>query len=1050
MSIAQTIMRRTSAFLAVVLISCSMTFAQTLTVKGTVKDNNGEPLAGVNIVEKGTTNGTLTDIDGNYSLNIATGKTIVFSYIGYTPKEVKATSAAVDVTLSEDNQVLEETIVVGYGSVKKSNLTSSVSKISSGAMEDRPLTQVGDAFQGQLAGVQAQAANGGIPGEELTIHIRGVNTITGDSNPLYVIDGVPRDNMSDINPSDIESVQILKDASATSIYGSRGANGVVLIQTKTGKGKPTVNFSSYVGWQVAEKNLDTMSGEEWVALHILDRNYNYLRSGGKMTDPMSARLESQQIPSWWLTTTNFTNWQKEVLQTALLQNYEASASASGDMGSIFLSVGYQNQEGIILNTDYSRINMRLNATLNIMKNLRVGMNIAYSNSTQNAGGTVQGSDRNGKESPMHHALMMSPLVPVGLAVYNEDGTGGAPGEQQYGSSWIDPKLRLLNSEDVNKKNRAQASIYGEWDIIKGLTFKTQYSRTFDGTQYNYFCPNWLNERRGPSSARGYSSQTNVQDWTIQNTLTWDKTFGKHTVNVLLGQSAEKQDYYYTFAEATNWAYNTQPTLNLGSTPVTASTEGNAYTNASFFGRVSYDYGEKYLLTFSLRRDGSSRFGKNTKWGTFPSGSIGWKLSSEEWLKDQEWLNLLKIRASLGVSGNDRIGDYEYVAQLGTYNTAFGGGVSNGAAASNIANPDLKWETTRSLDLGLDFSAWHNRLQLNFDWYKNNTTDLLYYVQTPQTTGFTSKLTNLGEIENTGWELDITSHNIVKKNFKWDTALNLSRNRVKVVDLGGDEYFQPEKRNGQIFRSYVGGPLSQFYVYRTAGVLTKEDIANGYPQLNGNQEEGGVKYIDLNKDGSITADDMQAYGNPLPDLTWGITNTFTYKNWSLSFLIQGQVGGNVLYLGARHNDSTWNGCGRTLLARWGHMYVTDDMRAAMNEETYQNYIKAHGLNNNWDGKTPNLWTNNACVGEDDRRIFDATYVRIKNINLSYTFDKKLLAKAHISGLKIYGSIDNVKTFSDYPGFTPESSSDGNGAQIMGVDYATYPLARKFTIGINLTF
>lgn len=1042
MSIVQSITMRTAATTAVALFGCSLAFAQQK-VTGTVTDEFGEPLAGVNIVEKGTTNGALTDIDGNFSLNVASGKTLVFSYIGYTSQEVKATGAPIKLVMREDNQVLEETVVVGYGSVKKSNLTSSVSKIGADAMEDRPLTQVGDAFQGQLAGVQAQATNGGLPGEEMTIRIRGVNTITGDTSPLYVIDGVPRDNMSDINPSDIETIQVLKDASATSIYGSRGANGVVLIQTKTGKGKPSVSFNAYYGIQQAEKTQETMSGEQWVGLHMLDRNFSYLRSGGSMSDPMSMRQEGQRIPEWWASFTDFTDWQKEVLRTAAMQNYEASASASSDMGSIFLSMGYQDQEGIILNTDYNRINMRLNATLNILDNLRVGMNLAYSNSVQNAGGVFNGNDGGGKESPMHHALMMSPLVKVGDATWPN---GGTPSPAQYGDSWIDPVLQLENIEDIYKKNRAQASIWGEWDIMKGLTFKSQYSRTYDGTQYEFFSPDWID--RKSNTSRGYSEETNYSDWTTQNTLTYDTKLGDSHLNVLLGQSAEKQTFYHAYLESTGWAYNTQGSLNLASTAMKATTQRTAYTNASFFGRVSYDYAEKYLATFSLRHDGSSRFGQNTKWGTFPSGSLGWKISSEEFMSDQDWLNLLKLRASYGVSGNDRIGDYEYAAQLGNYNVAFGEKVASGAAASNIANPDLKWETTRSLDFGFDFSAWHNRLQLNFDYYINNTTDLLYEVQTPKTTGFSQYLTNLGEIKNSGWELDITSHNIVKKNFKWDSSLNLSRNSVEVVDLGGDDYFQPVAKNGQIFRSYVGGPLSQFWIYRTDGVLTKQDIANGVPMFSG-QEEGSPKYVDLNHDGAITSDDMEAYGNPLPDLTWGLTNTFTYKNWSLSVLLQGQFGGDVLYLGARHNDSTWNGCGRTLLERWCHMYVTDEMREAMNEPTLQNYMKAHNLDFEWDGKTPNLWCGNSR-GEDDRRIFDATYVRIKNINLSYTFDKNLLKKAHISALKIYGSVDNVYTFTDYPGYTPEASGYGEGSQIMGVDYACYPLSRKFTLGINLTF
>ena len=1049
MSFVNCIMLRSVVTTTAALFCCSLAFAQQ-SVTGSVVDEFGEPLTGVNIVEKGTTNGALTDIDGNFSINVANGKTLVFSYIGYVSQEVVASGKPINLVLREDNQVLDETIVVGYGSVKKSNLTSSVSKISSSAMEDRPITQVGDAFQGQLAGVQAQAANGGAPGQELTIRIRGVNTITGDTSPLYVIDGVPRDNMSDINPSDIESVQILKDASATSIYGSRGANGVVLIQTKTGKGKPSVTFNAYFGAQTPEKYLDNMSGEEWVANNMINRNWVYLHSGGSMTDPMSARPAAQQIPSWWSTFTDFTDWQREVLRTAQFQNYEASASAASDMGSIYLSVGYQDQEGTLLNSDYTRLNMRLNATLNILDNLRVGMNLSYANALQNAGGLNNAADRQGKDSDMHHALMQSPLIRVGDAVRSAEYPSMNVNTAEYGACWVDPKLGLENTTDRYKKNRAQASIWGEWDIVKGLTFKTQYSRTYDGTQWEFFQPDWIN--RSSYKNTGRSSQTNIQDWTIQNTLTWDKTFGKSHMNVLLGQSAEKEDYYVADLESSGWAYNTLETLNLASTPEKASTERTAYTNASFFGRITYDYAEKYLASVSVRRDGSSRFGSNTKWGTFPSGSIGWKINQEEFMSDVEWINLLKLRASFGVSGNDRIGDYEYAAQLGTFNSTIGGVVNSGAAASNIANPDLKWETTQSLDFGFDLSAWHNRVQFNFDYYINTTKDLLYYVQTPKTTGFSQYLTNLGKIQNSGWEIDVTTHNIVKKNFKWDSALNLSHNSNEVKDLGGDEYYQPSPLNGQYFRSYVGGPVSQFYVYRTDGILTADCFdASGnatVPIYNG-QVEGNPRYVDQNNDGRITEADMVAYGTNLPDLTWGFTNTFMYKGFTLSVLLQGQFGGDILNLGARHNDDNWSGNGRTLLKHWLHQYRTAEQNAAMAESTVAAYLSAHGIDTSWDGWTANVWEG-WSTGNDDRRIYDATYVRIKNITLSYTFNKNLLKKAHISGLKIYGSVDNVYTFTDYVGYTPETSSYGSGSEIMGVDYATYPLSRKFTVGINLAF
>ncbi|MCQ2153232.1 MAG: TonB-dependent receptor [Bacteroidales bacterium] len=1017
--------------------SSSSQQGEKVTISGVVLDENNEPVIGANIVEEGVLNGAVTDLDGSWTLTIGKGGTIIVSCLGYTEQKVRTGNATrYTVTLETENLSLNETVVVGYGSVKKSNLTNSVAKINSEALEDRAIANVGEAFQGQLSGVRASAQGGGLPGSELTIQIRGINTINGKSSPLYVIDGVPRDNMSDLNPNDIASIQILKDASATSIYGSRGASGVVLIETKQGKGKPTVSFDAYAGFQTAARTLNLMSGPEYVAHQMYVRNVNHLRKGGSMSDPMSTRLEENRIPDWWLTNTDFTDWQKAVLRTAPTQNYQVSASAKGDVGSVFFSVGYLDQQGIVVGTGYYKLNGRLNASLNIGKRLVVGINVGASQSTQNQGGG------GGKESPLHHAIISSPLV----GAEQVTNATGIPAENQVGCVFTSPLLRLKNMTDRYETTRLNASIWGEVKIIDGLKFKTQFSGTYDATKREYFMPATYN--RDNYLSAGSSNSNRIIDWTIQNTLTYEKVFSdKHSLNLMLGQSAESYSIYTISAEATGWQYEDLITLNLASTPTLASTFNEAYRNASFFGRASYSYDDKYLFSASVRRDGSSRFGANRKWGTFPSVSVGWKINKESFLSNASWLELLKVRVAWGLAGNDNMGsNYPSVAKLGTDNAVYNGSLVPGAAPSNLPNADLQWEATQSLNFGVDFSAFKNRLQLNVDYYINNTDHLLFDSPVPYTTGFDKYTTNVGAVRNSGIELDLTSVNISKPNFSWTSNLNVSHNKNTVTDLGDANQLTATSWSQQ-FRTEVGKPLSQFIAYKTDGLLTKDCFdATGraiVPILDG-QEEGNPRYVDVNNDGRITSDDMTVCGDPFPDVVWGFTNKFTYKNFYLSFLLQGQIGGEILYIGGRHNDSgTTN---RTSFTHWLRSYKTEQEMEALPVE----YMRAHNIDMSWDGKTPNAFGKSDLGQPDDRRIFDAGYVRIKNIAFGYNLPERWLKNTVLKGGKLYFSVDNVHIFSNYPGFTPESSTNGNGTTIIGADYSTYPLSRRFIFGVNLTF
>ena len=1016
-------------------------------VSGKVTDSTGGSLPGVSVVVKGSTTGTITDVNGNYSLaNVQANATLQFSFVGMKTQEIAVgNKTSLNVTLAEDAIGLDEVVAVGYGTQKKSNLTSSIAKIDNQSFKERPITTMSEAFAGQLSGVRAQNTTG-IPGADLNIKIRGINTINGNSNPLYVIDGIPRDYMSDINPSDVASIQVLKDASATSIYGSRGANGVILIETKQGAGNTAITVDAFYGLQDPVKMMHMFSGPEWLAYTSYARNETYLRQGGSMKDPMSKRPANLQVPTSWTDgSLPYVDWLKAITQTSPIQNYQISASSKTDKGSIFVSGGFMNQEGIIKETYYNRLNFRVNATLNVSDKLKLGVNIAPSLSKQ--------ADQNtqGKETVIHHALVQIPLIQLNQSTQDL----GFPDNQTFAIIYTNPLERLKQMTDVTEKSIINSSIWGEYTILPKLVFKSQYSNDYRSEIYEYFMPAL---DRG-SIPNGNSNVQRWADWTFQNTLTYDfKVAKNHAINLLLGQSADKHTYYQIGATATGFPNSLVRTLNVATTPTQAFTNKVGNSAASFFGRASYNFKDKYLFNASVRRDGSSRFGTNNKWGIFPSASAGWKLNEEAFMKKFDWLSLLKVRASWGKAGNDRIGNYDYMTLLRLDNTSWNNAIQAGLAPNNLGNDNLKWETTTTTDLGFDLSVLKNRVQFNFDYYNNKTTNLLFNAPVPNSTGFNSFRTNLGEIQNKGWEIDINTRNIVGT-FNWSSSLNLSANKNKVIDMGGTQQIISGNWDGQ-FITKVGAPVTQFYVYRTNGLLQPTDFDASkkalVPIMTG-QVAGNQKYVDqltidsngdgvMDKaDGVINSSDLAPYGSNLPKLMYGFTNRFEYKGFELSVLVQGQLGGDIMWLGQRQLD---NGTAVvSQLSRWVHSWKPDY------EAIYgagENPIPSiPGVDMSWDGKTFY-----ALAGKNDNntdfRIYDASFFKIKNITLSYNLPKHLLGNSLIKAAKAYVSIDNLYTYDNYPGVTTESNSGGNETTQAGVDYTTYPLSKRFTLGANITF
>ena len=864
--------------------------------------------------------------------------------------------------------------------------------------------------------------------------------------------------MSDVNPSDVASIQVLKDAAATSIYGARGSAGVVLIETKQASGsKPVITWESYIGTQNAVGLPEMMTAKEWLAYNIWYTNAKYLNKGGtnSMYVPNKKRSSGDQINEQWLVNPNSdvadwtfrndiptTDWIDQIMQNALTHNHQVSVSSKGKK----YSAGYLNQEGIVKNTGFERFNFRLNASVDLNRYIKAGATFAPTISHQDKG------ESEGKDKQIMNALLMPPII--GL----DENTREYGFNASYRNN-VNPYERLMSVVDKREKKTFNTSLWAEAKIIKGLTFKTLFSYNSDMRIDEYFLPANVQPNNG-STTQGTTSTLSISRTGIQNTLTYNTTLNKkHALEILLGQSIDERNEFRTSLGAMDYPLESVPTLNMGATPTEASSSRTIVRTSSLFGRVNYNYADKYLASASVRRDGSSRFGPGNRWAVFPSVSAGWKISGEEFMKDIKVINLLKLRASWGMSGNDRIGYSDYVSTFTTGNVAYGNTSQIAIYPTNYANSDLKWETTKAFDFGFDLSLFKNRIQLNVDYYINRTDDLLYNLQLPAATGFNNMRTNLASIENRGWEIDLTTTNINTRSFKWSSTLNLSGNKNKVLDLGGNDEIITDAWNAQ-FITKVGGPISQFYTYLTDGLLTEADFEVGadgrynpnkplVPTVKGKkQRPGSVKYVDVDGSGSIDNDDRVAYGSNEPDVMFGFTNRFTYKDFELSIFLRGQIGGNVLWIGARNLDTGGKYGANNTLRRWLHCYKEDYPNG--------NPIPTElGVDMSWDGKTPTpygLGDNSEQDGQlhrTDLEIFDATFLRIQNVSLAYNMPKKWLNALGIKAAKIYGTVENLHTFTDYVG-NPDTNSYSTNPMLRGADYNTYPLSRKYIFGVNVTF
>lgn len=1027
-------------------------YAQTITVRGTIKDVTGETLLGVNVVEQGTTNGTITNLEGKYEIRVNRNASLVFTYIGYKTKTVPVNGRQViDVLLDADVLGLEEVVVVGYGQMKRADVTGSVVSVSSDAIQKSVVTSIDQVLQGRAAGVQIQQ-NSGMPGASSSIRIRGINSLNASNEPIFVIDGVIIDGstgsgsenpLSSINPADIVSLDILKDASATAIYGSRAANGVIMVTTRKGqKGEAKITYNGYTGWQEMPKKLALMNLQEY-AYHKNARTEAAIVMG----DDFFVRPDLLGAG---------TDWQAELFSRAPMTSHNLSMTGGNDQVNYALGAGYLNQDGIAIGSGFERLNLRSNIDAQLKKWLKAGVNFNFSNSKQ----VITVAD----QSLIKTALKQTPNV----AVRNAEGTFDGPDTDEYVQN--NPVGLAMIKENYNEKSGIRANTYAEATLLKGLTFKTELSFDYGMNNTYRFDPSYkfgaiVNENIESERSKSYS-----KFWSWRNLVNYNETFSDlHTVNLMLGQEMQKSQWEYLMGYRMGFITNVAHDLNAGD-PNSAKNSGSSGMNSllSYFGRAFYSFDDRYLLTATLRRDGSSKFAAGNRWGWFPSAALAWKISNESFLRDNDVINNMKFRLGWGAVGNQNVEDYAYTSTMATVATIWGTGLLSG----NTANRDLKWETTNSSNLGVDISLLRNRIEFIGDIYYKKTNNLLLQLPLPAYVGTagqgstTPPWANIGSLENKGIELTLNTVNIDKKGFTWKSNLVFSLNRNKVLSLDTessilDRTIQEGSEITIVTRTAVGQPIGQYYGYKVIGRFEKATDFY-YKDENGNVVPtalpegmtispsgawiGDYIFEDRNNDGIINQDDRTYIGNPEPKFTYGIGNTFTYKNFDLTISLSGSYGNEVINYQRRWLENPRE---NTNLLKTAMDYARLDLIDPNGPEDYRNVHIVGG-----DPYMPRMAASSAASSSNhrysDRFVEDGSYLRIQNVSLGYFIPKKLVTKIGISDLKLYANLQNLYTFTKYTGYDPEIGSLNQSALLTGIDNARYPSPRIYTFGLNLSF
>ncbi len=1038
--------------LLLALMSPVLAMAQT-TVRGVVTDQTGQPLPGVNVIVAGTTTGTITDMDGKYQLTAPADATLTFSFIGFeTANEAVAGRTTIDVAMEDETLDMEEVVVVGYGQMKRSDVTGSVVSVGDDAIQKSVVTSVDQVLQGRAAGVQIQA-NTGTPGGSSTIRIRGTNSLNATSQPIFVIDGVIIDSsssddgntnpMSSINPSDIVSMDILKDASATAIYGSRASNGVIMITTRRGKaGESTITYDGYVGFQEMPNKLDVLNLQQYA------EHYN------DIADADIKSASSQYISPELLG--EGTDWQDEMFRTALVHSHNLSFTGGSDKTTYAISAGYMKQDGIAIETSFKRQSMRGNIDTQMKKWLKGGFSFSFSDSKQ---------DVEKNWNIIMTALQSQPSV----AVRSADGSYDGPDDQ-----WMpdNPVALAEIKTKYNKKQNFRINTYLEADIWKGISIKTELSADYNVNSYYTYTPDYTFGVKESTERTSEWTKTNSKYWSWRNLLNYNNTFGEaHTVNVMLGQEMSHNNWETQYSVGTGYLSNSATDISAADYSTTRSTGyKNPSSLYSFFGRLFYNYKERYLLTATVRYDGSSKFADGNQWGTFPSAALAWRISNEDFFASvTPVVNNLKLRLGWGATGNQNVEDWAYVAMLSNYATTWGTGVLN----ANNANPDLKWETTYSYNVGLDVNLFDNRIEFIGDLYYKKTKDLLLKLDLPAFLGSgagsgygvaSNPWANVGELENKGVELTINTVNLDRRGFQWrsNVVFSLNRNKVKSLDTETGtlpKTLQVGSETNTVTNTVVGKPIAQFWGYKVIGRFD-EPTDFYYKDADGTVQAvalpegvsigesgawlGDYIFADLNDDGVIDNNDQTFIGNPEPKFTWGFGNTFSYKGFDLSIQFSGSYGNRLLNYTRRYLEIT----GTTSNASTDVLnYARVEKIDPDGEDDWRNY---HVTNTDTD--MPRLYTDSYANKNNrvsDRYIEDGSYVRLQNVSFSYTMPRKIVQKIALSNVKFYCNLQNLYTWTKYEGYDPEVGCMQGDALLNGVDYSRYPSPRMYTFGVNIS-
>ena len=993
------------------LIMCfiySASWAQEAQVSGTVYDETGTPLPGATVLLKGTTTGVTSDLDGKYTIAVPSGGILVFSFIGYTPIEKEVgNQTQLDINLLPDLADLEEVVVVGYGTAKKSQLTGAISSVGSKEIQELPITDARQALQGRAAGVDVTQP-GSKPGAAPQVRIRGRRSFNASNEPLYVVDGIPIvGGLNDINPQDITSMEVLKDASATAIYGSRGSNGVVLVTTKRGtKGKTTVSFDGYYGINKSLGRIDVFNGPEFAEYKRESRRTSGEYPAGPATpEADEALFEPVELES--LELGRSTDYPSALTQNGSIQSYQVGVSGGSDKTTFFVSTNYFKDEGVIINQDYTRYTFRANIDHSINDKIKFGTSTL-----------VSYSERNGENfNPMGGALAENPLGKP----FDEEGNliflPTSDGLRTNPFAEIVPGAQ----EDLTKNYRIFNSIFASWEISKGLTYRVVFGPDFTISRNGRFTGSQTNARRG-GDATGNIFEEFQFNYTLENILTYNKTFNeKHNLNITALQSIQEDNLEQTSINVLGIPAESQLFHRLGdASQITgANTNLVQWSLMSFMGRLNYDFDGKYLFTATLRADGSSRFGENNRFAYFPSVALGWNIAKEDFLANSNSIDQLKLRVSYGSIGNQAIDPYQTQALLGRTSYAYDNSPAFGYRPSTIGNPDLRWETSTSFNLGLDFAIWKSRVFGSLEYYITNTNDLLAPQPLPNSIGFGGYTTNIGETQNRGVELTLSTLNIEKGDFVWSTDFVFTKNTEEIIDLPNGDDISAGR--------FIGQPLTVFYDLKKIGIwqLDELDEATAYGSV-----PGEIKIEDLNQDGVINSEDRQFLGSAVPDFAMGITNRFNFKGFDFSFFIYGRFG----YM-LRSQFHTGN---NTLAGRYNNLDV--------------NYWTPENPTNDY--PRPNVNQESAKYASS-MEYFDGTFIKVRNINFGYNFTPEAAQKIGMTSLRIYTSIQQPFIFANYrsehKGIDPEVYLDGEqGVGAGAVNANVSPAVTSFTFGINAKF